>query len=102
MTYCALHAQQLSLAMYVSNCNFTISSITQKRMNVAWQLQSFAATVDYNNDPKIQQLQAMDNYLELQQKTIETQVSAAQKSLESIENYLKDGVKKGHTLNLNA
>ena len=58
--------------------------------------------VDWESDPRVQQLQAMDSYLELQQKNLETQQKAATSELESMQKILDTNVKKDFTLNLNA
>lgn len=60
------------------------------------------ADVDWENDPRVKQLQAMDSYLELQQKNLETQQKAATSELESMQKILDTNVKKDFTLNLNA
>ena len=60
------------------------------------------SNVDWENDPRVQQLQAMDSYLELQQKNLETQQKAASSELESMQKILDTNIKKDFQLNLNA
>ena len=60
------------------------------------------ANVDWESDPRVKQLQAMDSYLELQQKNLETQQKAASAELESMQKIVENNVKKDMTLNLTA
>ena len=103
MTIGAINTRLLSLTMYKSNLEFTITSISNRRQNLAYQTMQLAtAGADFENDPRVQQLQAMDQYLELQQKNLETQQKAASSELESMQKILDTNVKKDFTLNLNA
>lgn len=55
---------------------------------------------DWESDPRVQKLQAMDSYLELQQKQIETQLKAAASQLESYQKAVETNVKNDYKLNL--
>ena len=101
MTFCALNTRLLTLTMYKSNLEYSITSISNKRQQVAYQTMNLA-NVDWENDPRVKQLQAMDSYLELQQKNLETQQKAATAQLESYQKLLDSNIKKDFTINLNA
>lgn len=101
MTIAAVQANILSTTLYKSNLEFQIMNISNKRQQIAYQTMQLS-DVDWENDPRIKQLQAMDSYLELQQETFETQQKAAASQLESLLKLLDTNVKKDFTLNLNA
>ena len=52
------------------------------------------SNADWETDPRVKQLQAMDSYLELQQKNLETQQKSAASQLESYQKILDTNVKK--------
>ncbi|MBS4760648.1 MAG: hypothetical protein KHX03_08140 [Clostridium sp.] len=101
MTFCALNTRLLTLTMYKSNLEYSITSISNKRQQIAYQTMNLA-NVDWESDPRVKQLQAMDSYLELQQKNLETQQKAASAELESMQKIVENNVKKDMTLNLTA
>lgn len=101
MTIGAINTRLLSLTLYKSNLEYSITSISNKRQQIAYQTMQLS-DVDWESDPRVQQLQAMDSYLELQQKNLETQQKAASSELESMQKILDTNVKKDFTLNLNA
>ncbi len=101
MTIGAINTRLLSLTLYKSNLEFSITSISNQRQQIAYQTMQLS-DADWESDPRIQQLQAMDSYLELQQKNLETQQKAATSELESMQKILDTNVKKDFTLNLNA
>ncbi len=101
MTIGAINTRLLSLTLYKSNLEFSITSISNKRQQIAYQTMQLA-DVDWENDPRVQQLQAMDSYLELQQKNLETQQKAAASELESMQKILDTNVKNDFQLNVNA
>ena len=101
MTIGAINTRLLSLTLYKSNLEFSITSISNKREQIAYQTMQLS-NVDWENDPRVQQLQAMDSYLELQQKNLETQQKAASSELESMQKILDTNIKKDFQLNLNA
>mgnify|MGYP001625071887 CR=1 FL=1 len=101
MTIGAINTRLLSLTLYKSNLEFSITSISNQRQQIAYQTATLS-NVDWENDPRVKQLQAMDSYLELQQKNLETQQKAAASELESMQKILDTNVKKDFTLNLNA
>lgn len=101
MTIAAVQANILSTTLYKSNLEFQIMNISNKRQQIAYQTMQLS-DVDWENDPRIKQLQAMDSYLELQQETFETQQKAAASQLESLLKLIDTNVKKDFTLNLNA
>ena len=109
MTIGAINTRLLSLTLYKSNLEYSITSISNKRQQIAYQTMQLS-DVDWESDPRVQQLQAMDSYLELQQKNLETQQQknletqqkAAASELESMQKILDTNVKKDFTLNLNA
>ena len=101
MTIGAINTRLLSLTMYKSNLEFSITSISNRRQQIAYQTMQLA-DADWESDPRVQQLQSMDQYLELQQKNLETQQKAATSELESMQKILDTNVKKDFTLNLNA
>ena len=101
MTIGAINPRLLSLTLYKSNLEFSITSISNKRQQIAYQTMQLS-NVDWENDPRVQQLQAMDSYLELQQKNLETQQKAASSELESMQKILDTNIKKDFQLNLNA
>lgn len=76
-------------------------SISNKRQQIAYQTMQLS-DVDWETDPRVKQLQAMDSYLELQQKNLETQQKSVTSQLESYQKILDSNVKKDFTLNLNA
>lgn len=102
MTICAVNTNILSLTLYKSNLEFSIMGISSKRQNIAYTLSRACTSSDWENDPKVQQLQYMDSYLELQQKNLETQQKAATAQLESYQKLLDSNIKKDFTINLNA
>lgn len=101
MTIGAINTRLLSLTMYKSNLEFSITSITNKRQQIAYQTMQLS-DADWESDPRVKQLQAYDQYLELQQKNLETQQKAATNELESMQKILDTNVKKDFTLQLNA
>lgn len=101
MTICAIQANILSCTLYKSNLEFNIMSISNKRQQIAYQTMQLS-DADWENDPRVKQLQAMDSYLELQQKNFETQQKSVTSQLESYQKILDTNVKKDFTLNLNA
>ena len=101
MTISAVQANILSTTLYKSNLEFQIMNISNKRQQIAYQTMQLS-DVDWENDPRVKQLQAMDSYLELQQENFETQQKAAASLLESLQKILDTNVKKDCTLNLNA
>ena len=101
MTIGSINTRLLSLTLYKSNLEFSITSISNQRQQIAYQTMQLS-DADWESDPRIQQLQAMDSYLELQQKNLETQQKAATSELESMQKILDTNVKKDFTLNLNA
>lgn len=101
MTVCAIQANILQTTLYKSNLEFSIMSISNKRQQLAYQMMQLC-NADWENDPRVKQIQAMDSYLELQQKNLETQQKAATAQLESYQKILDSNVKKDFTLNLNA
>lgn len=101
MTICAIQANILSTTLYKSNLEFSIMSISNKRQQIAYQTMQLS-NADWETDPRVKQLQAMDSYLELQQKNLETQQKSAASQLESYQKILDTNVKKDFTLNLNA
>lgn len=102
MTIGSVNANLLSTTLYKSNLEHTIMTISNKRQQIAYQTMqlSNADGVDWENDPRIQQLQAMDSYLELQQKNLETQQQSAAAQLQSLQKLLETNTKKDFTLNM--
>ena len=101
MTIGAINTRLLSLTLYKSNLEYSITSISNKRQQIAYQTMQLA-DADWESDPRIQQLQALDSYLEVQHKNLETQQKAAASELESMQKILDTNVKKDFTLNVNA
>ena len=101
MTISAVQANILSTTLYKSNLEFQIMNISNKRQQIAYQTMQLA-DVDWESDPRVKQLQAMDSYLELQQENLETQQKSSAAQLESYQKLLDNNVKKDFTLNLNA
>ena len=101
MTIGAINTRLLSLTLYKSNLEYSITSISNKRQQIAYQTMQLA-DADWESDPRIQQLQAMDSYLELQQKNLETQQKAVASELESMQKILDTNVKNDFQLNVNA
>ena len=101
MTYIAAEAALLSQTYYKSNLEFSISQISNKRQQIAYQTLQLS-NVDWENDPRVKQLQAMDSWLELQQKALETQLKTATAQCESFQKLVDTNSKKDHTLNINA
>ena len=101
MTYCAINTALLSQTYYKSNLEFSITQISNKRQQIAYQTLQLS-NVDWENDPRIKQLQAMDSWLELQQKALETQLKSATAQCESFQKLVETNAKKDHTLNFNA
>lgn len=101
MTVGAINTNVLMMTQYKSQLEFSIMSISNKRQNIAYQTMQLS-NVDWENDPRVKQLQAMDQWLELQQKNLETQQKSATAQLESYQKILDTNVKKDFTINLNA
>lgn len=101
MTVCAVQANLLSATLYKSQLEFSIMQISNKRMNLAWQT-SQLSNADWENDPRVKQLQAMDSYLELQQKNLETQQKAVAAQIESYQKLVDSNVQKEFKLNISA
>ena len=101
MTYCALNAALLQSTLYKSQLEFSLTNISNKRQQIAWQTMQLS-DADWENDPRVKKLQSMDSYLELQQKQIETQLKAATAQAESFEKAVQTNVPKDHKLNLTA
>lgn len=101
MTIAAVQANILSCTLYKSNLEYTIMNISNKRQQIAYQTMQLS-DCDWENDPRVKRLQAMDSYLELQQKNFETQQKAVTSQLDSYQKLLDTNVKKDFTLNLNA
>jgi hypothetical protein len=100
MTVGAVNTSILQLTLYKSNLEFTIMQISGKRQNLAYQAMNLCNAED--EDPRLKQLQAMDSYLELQQKSFETQQKSATAQLDSFQKLLDNNIKKDFTINLNA
>lgn len=101
MTVGAINTNVLMMTQYKSQLEFSIMTISNKRQNIAYQTMQLS-NVDWENDPRVKQLQAMDQWLELQQKNLETQQKSAAAQLESYQKILDTNVKKDFTINLNA
>lgn len=101
MTVGAINTNVLMLTQYKSQLEFSIMTISNKRQNIAYQTMQLS-NVDWESDPRVKQLQAMDQWLELQQKNLETQQKSATAQLESYQKILDTNVKKDFTINLNA
>lgn len=101
MTVGAINTNVLMLTQYKSQLEFSIMTISNKRQNIAYQTMQLS-NVDWENDPRVKQLQAMDQWLELQQKNLETQQKSATAQLESFQKILDTNLKKDFTINLNA
>ena len=101
MTIGAINTNVLMMTQYKSQLEFSIMTISNKRQNIAYQTMQLS-NVDWENDPRVKQLQAMDQWLELQQKNLETQQKSAAAQLESYQKILDTNVKKDFTINLNA
>jgi len=101
MTYCAINTALLTQTYYKSNLEFSITQISNKRQQIAYQTLQLA-NVDWEKDPRVKQLQAMDSWLELQQKAHETQLKTATAMCESLQKLSDTNSKKDHTLNINA
>jgi len=97
MTYCAINAAFLSQTLYKSNLEFMITRISNQRQQIAYQTMQLS-NVDWENDPRVQQLQAQDSYLEQVQKSYETQLKSATSQVESLEKLLQQNAKKDHTI----
>ena len=101
MTVGAINTNVLMMTQYKSQLEFSIMTISNKRQNIAYQTMQLS-NVDWENDPRVKQLQAMDQWLELQQKNLETQQKSATQQLESYQKILDTNLKKDFTINLNA
>lgn len=101
MTVGAINTNVLMMTQYKSQLEFSIMTISNKRQQIAYQTMQLS-NVDWENDPRVKQLQAMDQWLELQQKNLETQQKSASSQLESYQKILDTNVKKDFTINLNA
>lgn len=101
MTVGAINTNVLMMTQYKSQLEFSIMTISNKRQNIAYQTMQLS-NVDWETDPRVKQLQAMDQWLELQQKNLETQQKSAASQLESYQKILDTNVKKDFTINLNA
>lgn len=101
MTVGAINTNVLMMTQYKSQLEFSIMTISNKRQNIAYQTMQLS-NVDWETDPRVKQLQAMDQWLELQQKNLETQQKSAAAQLESYQKILDTNVKKDFTINLNA
>ena len=101
MTVGAINTNVLMMTQYKSQLEFSIMTISNKRQNIAYQTMQLS-NVDWENDPRVKQLQAMDQWLELQQKNLETQQKSATHQLESYQKILDTNLKKDFTINLNA
>ena len=101
MTVGAINTNVLRMTQYKSQLEFSIMTISNKRQNIAYQTMQLS-NVDWETDPRVKQLQAMDQWLELQQKNLETQQKSAAAQLESYQKILDTNVKKDFTINLNA
>lgn len=101
MTVGAINTNVLMMTQYKSQLEFSIMTISNKRQNIAYQTMQLS-NVDWETDPRVKQLQAMDQWLELQQKNLETQQKSATAQLESYQKILDTNVKKDFTINLNA
>ena len=101
MTVGAINTNVLMMTQYKSQLEFSIMTISNKRQNIAYQTMQLS-NVDWETDPRVKQLQAMDQWLELQQKNLETQQKSATQQLESYQKILDTNLKKDFTINLNA
>ena len=101
MTYCALNAALLQTTLYKSQLEYSLTGISNKRMQIAWQTNQLT-DVDWDKDPRVKKLQAMDSYLELQQKQIESQLKAATAQQESLQKVVDKNTSEAHKLNFSA
>ena len=101
MTIGAINTNVLMLTQYKSQLEFSIMTISNKRQNIAYQTMQLS-NVDWETDPRVKQLQAMDQWLELQQKNLETQQKAVAAEHDSLLKALDTNIKKDCTINLNA
>lgn len=99
-TFCALNAGLLAQTQYLSMLNYSVMQITNKRQNIAYlTLQLAGADTE---DPRFAQLQAQDNYLEIQQKNLETQIQTASAQVKALEKIVQQNSKEACTINFSA
>lgn len=101
MTICAVNANLLQATLYKSQLEYSIMNISNKRQQIAYQTMQLS-DADWEKDPRVKQLQAMDSYLELQQKNLETQQKTAAAQVESFQKLLDSNTSKDFKLNINA
>ncbi len=101
MTICAVNTNLLQATLYKSQLEYSIMNISNKRQQIAYQTMQLS-DADWENDPRVKQLQAMDSYLELQQKNLETQQKTAAAQVESFQKLLDSNTSKDFKLNINA
>lgn len=102
MTICAVNVNLLQATLYKSQLEFGIMNISNKRQQIAGLLSGQLANADWENDPRVRQLQFMDEKLELQQKQLETQQKTAAAQVESFQKLLDSNTNKDFKLNINA
>lgn len=101
MTVCVPNVNLLQTTLYKSQLEYSIMNITNKRQQIAYQTMQLS-DADWESDPRVKQLQAMDSYLELQQKNLETQLKTATAQVESFQKLVDTNTSKDFKLNINA
>ncbi len=94
---------QLSIFSLVSMQNTLqaqLMKLTQKRQNISTQMSELITTTDWTTDPQVKLLQIQDNDLDMQQGTMETQLSAITANLQSQEKLLDNNIKNDFGANL--
>ena len=88
-------ANIFNLTKAQSKLNKQIMHITNQRDIITARITALMADgVDSSVDPEIKLLQYQDNSLDMEQKSIETQLSVITENLEKIEKQQEDNIKK--------
>ncbi len=105
MTVCAAQITMQYLMSYKSDLEYSLMEIGQRRQVLAYrssQLASEAASdpeAVLSDDPVYQAMSWQDKQYEQQQKTLETQQSAASAQIESYQKLLEGNIKKDFQIN---
>ena len=91
----------LSLVSKQSKTNKQLMSISSQRESIACRLTSLIANgVDSAVDPQVKLLQYQDNQLDMQQKTLETDLNAITNNLENLDKLKEENLKAVPKLSL--
>ncbi len=106
MATAAAQARLLSLTMYKSDLEFKLMSLMNQRQALTYQSQEYAAmyaqagcSSQLQDDVYAIQLQKQEELIESEQTVLETQIKEVNEEKQSIEELVKNNIKKDFKIN---